>query len=259
MNFTHFSLPFSLVNGDFAAATMLITFGAVIGRVTPTQFLFMCVVEMVLYGLNNALLIEIIGVADIGGTYTIHMLGAYYGLVISWILAAKKPKAEQAGWEDNTARYTSDIFAMIGTVFLWMYWPSFNGALAGDEGNARHRCVINTTLSISASAFFTFLVSRFLRHDGKFSMVDVQNATLAGGVAMGCSSNMLTSPWGAMFIGSWAGILSTVGFNKIQPYLAEKFNLHDTCGIHNLHAMPSVWGAFCSVVVTAVHSHADCM
>ena len=147
---------------------------------------------------------------------------------------------------------------MIGTVFLWMYWPSFNGALAGDNGNARHRCIINTTLSISSGAFWAFVVSRYLRKDGKFSMVDVQNATLAGGVAMGCSSNMLTSPWGAMFIGSWAGILSTVGFNKIQPYLAEKWNLHDTCGIHNLHGMPSVWGAFCSVVVTAVRTHAEC-
>ena len=147
---------------------------------------------------------------------------------------------------------------MIGTVFLWMYWPSFNGALAGDNGNARHRCIINTTLSISSSAFWAFVVSRLLRPDGKFNMVDVQNATLAGGVAMGCSSNMLTSPWGAMFIGSWAGILSTVGFNKIQPYIAAKLDIHDTCGVHNLHGMPSVWGAFCSVVVTAVRTHADC-
>ena len=63
----------SLVNGDFAAAAMLISFGAVIGRVTPTQFLFMCIVEMVFYGLNNALVIEKLGLADIGGTYTIHM------------------------------------------------------------------------------------------------------------------------------------------------------------------------------------------
>ena len=79
----------SLVNGDFAAAAMLISFGAVIGRVTPTQFLFMCIVEMVFYGLNNALVIEKLGLADIGGTYTIHMFGAYYGLVISKVLSMK--------------------------------------------------------------------------------------------------------------------------------------------------------------------------
>ena len=45
--------------------------------------------EMVFYGLNNALLVEKLGLADIGGTYTIHMFGAYYGMVITKVLATK--------------------------------------------------------------------------------------------------------------------------------------------------------------------------
>lgn len=146
-----------------------------------------------------------------------------------------------------------------GTVFLWLYWPSFNGALAGDAYNARHRAIINTTLSISASAFMAFVTSRLLRHGGKFNMVDVQNATLAGGVAMGACANMLPQAWGALLMGSVAGILSTFGFNVLQGLLERKFGLRDTCGINNLHGMPSIFGALCSVVLAAISSHEKCM
>ena len=40
----------------------------------------------------------------------------------------------------------------------------------------------------------------------------MQNATLAGGVAIGTASNMSIAPWGALLIGCCAGGLSTVGY-----------------------------------------------
>ena len=40
----------------------------------------------------------------------------------------------------------------------------------------------------------------------------MQNATLAGGVAIGTASNMSVSPWGALLIGCIAGGLSVVGY-----------------------------------------------
>jgi len=54
---------------------------------------------------------------------------------------------------------TNDLFAMIGTLFLWMYWPSFNGVLAPIEMSSQHRVIINTTLSLVGSAFATFIIS----------------------------------------------------------------------------------------------------
>lgn len=44
----------------------------------------------------------------------------------------------------------------------------------------------------SGSCVATFLLSKRLR--GHFSMVDVQNATLAGGVAVGSTCNMMLHP-----------------------------------------------------------------
>jgi len=40
------------------------------------------------------------------------------------------------------------------------------------------------------------------------------------------------------------GAISTVGFAKLQPFLADTFNLQDTCGIHNLHGMPGTCPPF---------------
>lgn len=44
----------------------------------------------------------------------------------------------------------------------------------------------------------------------------VQNATLAGGVAVGASANLMIHPFGAMLTGTVAGIISVVGFKYIQ-------------------------------------------
>ena len=47
-------------------------------------------------------------------------------------------------WEREGNRYSSDLFSLLGTIILWVFWPSFNGLLA--VGAARHRAVINTYL-----------------------------------------------------------------------------------------------------------------
>ena len=59
--------------------------------------------------------------------------------------------------------------------------------------------------------------------------VHIQNATLAGGVAVGAIADMVIEPFGAMIIGSFAGIISTLGFQFLTPFLNRKKILHDTC------------------------------
>ena len=61
-------------------------------------------------------------------------------------------------------------------------------------------------------------------------MEHIQNATLAGGVIVGAVADMHLSPFGAIVAGSLAGIVGTLGFVYVQPYLAEKLKITDTCG-----------------------------
>jgi ammonium transporter Rh len=53
---------------------------------------------------------------------------------------------------------------------------------------------------------------------------------------------------GALLIGSIAGSLSTIGYAVVMPFLEERMNLFDTCGVHNLHGMPGVLGGVASVI-----------
>jgi hypothetical protein len=45
----------TLISGDFAAGAALITFGALLGKTTPLQMLFIVVVEMMFYSLNESI------------------------------------------------------------------------------------------------------------------------------------------------------------------------------------------------------------
>ena len=53
----------------------------------------------------------------------------------------------------------------------------------------------------------------------------VQNATLAGGVAMGTCADMLLQPWVALVIGAFAGTVSILGYK----FLTVPAHAHSTC------------------------------
>lgn len=136
---------------------------------------------------------------------------------------------------------------MVGTLFLFMYWPSFNAGPTEPGSVEQQIAIVNTWLAIGSSALATFLASKSLR-GGKFDMEDIQNATLAGGVAMGASATMNCTPVGAMAIGYLAGMISTCGYVFGSERL-RNMGICDTCGINNLHGMPAVLGGLTSAVV----------
>jgi len=242
-HFIHVNLH-SLLLADFAAAVILITFGALLGKVSPLQMTALAFLEIICFSVSEQVLYKI-GILDVGGSIVVHLFGAYFGLAASWVLSPKSASSNN----DNASVYHSDLFAMIGTVFLWIYWPSFVASPAGPLD--QERAMIATTLSLTGSCVAAFFTSLVLRR-GKFSMVDVQNATLAGGVAIGSSANLaVLSPSESILIGVLGGGLSVCGYVKIQPMLERWVGVHDTCGVNNLHGMPALLAAIASAIVMA--------
>jgi len=238
----------SLITGDFAAGAVLISFGAVLGKTSLEQLVCMIGFEIIFYAINESIGVIYMRAVDMGGSMFVHTFGAYFGLAASKMMTDHE-KVRKAGSKFGS-RYDSDMYAMIGAVFLWMFWPSFNGALA--EGNQQHRVVVNTVLALTNSCVAAFLCSKLFRHGHKLDMVDIQNATLAGGVAVGSSADLVIDPAGALIIGFLGGTLSVVGYVFIQPFLEKKIGLHDTCGVHNLHGMPGVLGGLGGVITSGI-------
>ena len=62
------------------------------------------------------------------------------------------------------------MFSMVGTIFLWMFWPSFNAA-AAKHGEPQHRAILNTYFSLCAAVLASFAFSAATNKRNKFVMV----------------------------------------------------------------------------------------
>ena len=128
-------LEHSLVSSEFAAATVLITYGAVLGKVSRLQLLIIGTLEIVFYAVNEMIAIKFLQYSDAGGSIIIHTFGAYFGLALSRVLytdtALDSPKEESV--------YHSDMFAMIGKFFLvCVFFLQFNFIDTGVQGSIVH-------------------------------------------------------------------------------------------------------------------------
>ena len=243
----------SIINAEFSAAAMLISFGALIGRATPLQMCAIAIAEALFYAINKVIIVfGIIGAEDVGGTITIHMFGAIFGLACA---AALGPQTKESA-SNNGASGVSDVFSLVGTTLLWVYWPSFVGATeTGVPANEMY-CLINTIMALIGSTGATFFLSQYL-NGGKFDAVHVQISTLAGGVAIGATARLVMWPGTAFFVGLLAGVVPVLGYSFSSLYLEQKFGIFDTCGVANLHGYPSVLGGLLSIVLVLSDGDAD--
>lgn len=176
----------------------------------------------------------------------IHAFGAYFGLTASYFFQPKRAIEDKE--QRGVGGYTSQYVAMIGTIFLYLFWPSFNAALA--PAISQQRVVVNTALSISASCICAAGIARIIH--GKLEMEIMLNATLAGGVVIGACSDVVVSPGASIVIGGIGGIISALGFAFLSKALQRSIGLHDTCGVNNLHGMPGILGGIIGAVTSSM-------
>ena len=172
----------------------------------------MGIIGTVGYTLNETIVYSVLRTFDVGGSTAIHTFGAYFGLTVSFILSKKvKPLVAPE------VSYSSSYIAMIGTLFLWMFWPSFNAGFFPQSPFERSLIVTNTILALTGSCLATFGLSAIVRD--KFSMDDILNATIAGGVIIGAPSGITINPAASLTIGIFGGSISAFCFAKLSGFL----------------------------------------
>ncbi|XP_013857495.1 rh50-like protein [Austrofundulus limnaeus] len=223
----------NLLNAEFACAVVLISFGAVLGKTGPVQLLVMALLEIPVFSLTEWAVLKYIRINDAGGTILIHMFACYFGLGVTFVLY--RPSLNN-GHPKETTSYHSDILSVMGTLFLWVFWPSFNSALTF-KGDDQHRAILHTFIGLSSSTITAFALSAVFHKRGKLTMADIQNVTLAGGVTVGASVDMMISPVAAYALGVMGCTACFFGYKYLTPFLAQRMRIQDQCGIHNLHGL----------------------
>jgi ammonium transporter Rh len=231
---------------EFAGASLLICAGACLGRLKMYQYIVLAMLFIPVYMLNEWILAKngfgLIGSGafiDTGGSIIIHAFGALFGVGVVMAITNKKEPAVPIGSD-----FTSDRFSMLGSMVLWIFWPSFCAALV--EPELVPFTAVNVVIALCGSTLATYFTSVGLRH--KICISDIANASLAGGVAIGATCASANHPT-AFLIGILAGTLSTFGFAVIQPRIERAFRMIDTCGVTNLHGWPGLMGGLAAIFV----------
>ena len=242
-----FSMPTlsidTLLFAEFAAASLLIAIGAPLGRLKMDQYLVMGLLFIPAYIFNEWLILEsglFAGFLDTGGSVVIHAFGAYFGL---GVVATTFSKFKNDPVSENNS--SSNTLCMVGSMVLWLFWPSFTSAIVAPDRVVL--TAINTIFALCGATLATYIFTKLIR--GKIEIEDIANAALAGGVAIGSTCDV-TTPGFALMIGLAAGAISVVGYSIIAPKIEKLIKGTDTCGVHNLHGMPGIFGGFVAIFIT---------
>jgi ammonium transporter Rh len=233
-----------LILAEFGAASLLIAAGAILGRIKIYQYIILGLIFVPFYILNELIVVNdyfhFVGkVADTGGSIVIHAFGALFGIAAAISLTNKKDM--EIPIESDA---TTDKYSMLGSMVLWVFWPSFCAALV-PVGLIPHT-VVNVFLALCGSTIATYFASIIIR--GKISIADIANAALAGGVAIGATCDFASHTQAAI-IGVIAGIISTIGFALLQEKQQKFHKIIDTCGVSNLHGIPGIFGGLAAIFV----------
>ncbi|MFZ1922230.1 MAG: ammonium transporter [Xanthobacteraceae bacterium] len=222
----------------FAAITVIILAGSVLGRMNFTAWMIFCPIWMTLvytvgaFSLWGGGWLATLGVADFSGGYVIHLAAGASGFTAAWVLGPRL-QADRDHFPPNSLLVT-----LVGAGILWIGWNGFNGGdpyfANADAGAA----VLNTNTATAVGLLVWTLMDKMAY--GKPSVLGAVNGMIAGLVGITPCAGYVDG-WGAIIVGVCAGIIPWFSMNKFQK-LGFMQKVDDTLGVFSTHGVAGLMG-----------------
>ncbi len=222
----------------FAAITVIILAGSVLGRMSFTAWVLFCPIWMTLvytvgaFSLWGGGWLAGMGVADFSGGYVIHLAAGTSGFVAAAMVG---PRLQQ---DREHFPPNSLLVTMIGAGILWLGWNGFNGGdpyfANADAGAA----VLNTNIATAVALLVWTMMDKLTY--GKPSIIGAVNGMIAGLVAITPGAGYVNG-WGAIIIGICAGIIPWYSMNKLQK-TRLMMRVDDTLSVFSTHGVAGLMG-----------------
>jgi Amt family ammonium transporter len=222
----------------FAAITVIILAGSVLGRMNFTAWMIFCPVWMTLvytvgaFSLWGGGWLASMGVADFSGGYVIHLAAGVSGFTAAAVIGPRL-QADRDHFPPNSL-----LITLVGAGILWLGWNGFNGGdpyfVNADAGAA----IMNTNTATAVGLLVWTLMDKMAY--GKPSVLGAVNGMIAGLVAITPSAGYVNG-LGAIIVGIVAGIIPWFSMNKFQK-LAFMQKVDDTLGVFSTHGVAGLTG-----------------
>ena len=222
----------------FAAITVIILGGSLLGRMNFTAWMIFCPVWMTLvytvgaFALWGGGWLAAAGAADFSGGYVIHLAAGTSGFVAAAMIGPRL-QADRDNFPPNSL-----LITLVGAGILWLGWNGFNGGdpyfANADAGAA----VLNTNTATAVGLLVWTLMDKMAY--GKPSVLGAVNGMIAGLVAITPAAGYVDG-WGAIIIGIAAGIIPWLSMNKLQK-TRLMMKVDDTLSVFSTHGVAGLTG-----------------
>jgi Amt family ammonium transporter len=222
----------------FAAITVIILGGSVLGRMNFTAWMIFCPVWMTLvytvgaFSLWGGGWLAGMGVADFSGGYVIHLAAGVSGFTAAAVIGPRL-QADRDNFPPNSL-----LITLVGAGILWLGWNGFNG---GDPyfANADAGAAVLNTNTATAVALLVWTLMDKMAY-GKPSVLGAVNGMIAGLVAITPSAGYIDG-LGAIIVGIVAGIIPWFAMNKLQK-TSFMLKVDDTLSVFSTHGVAGLCG-----------------